>query len=244
MNTFSKRFSGILIVCIGCTFFAFSDSNTQQNTPAKTSSSVQSEKKTEKSEPSASDSTSTEAVKAADDAEKGEEKKKDALYSSIQDNSLMLADGNRWYYEGFDPRGRVVFTVLYEGDKELERMTRRYESSASVYPVEQTIVAGETKEIIRYTPSGKELRIEKYGKDKKVIEKTENTYDSDDNLIVQVHTEGAVIEKTVWKFLKGTAVSQLKYRNGEKTAFIELKKGKRIVHIYKNDKEVFVTEEK
>ncbi len=167
-----------------------------------------------------------------------------ASFASIQNGGLTVADGNRWYYESFDTQGRVVFTVLYEKDREIEKITRQYASLDATHPSEQITVTASGTEKMRYTADGKTLSVEVYGKNKELIEKTENRYNKNGKLVEQIHTRDGNTEKSVWDFVRGKAVSQTKYRNDEKTAFIELHSGKRIVHIYKNDVEVFVTEER
>ena len=73
--------------------------------------------------------------------------------------------------------------------------------------------------------------------------KTENVYNSGGKLIEQTVTAGKNIDRSVWEFAGGTAVSQTKYRNGKKTAFIELNTTPHIVHLYMDGKEVYVGEE-
>ena len=80
-------------------------------------------------------------------------------------------------------------------------------------------------------------------KGKRLTSKTENVYNSGGKLIEQTITAGKNTDKSVWGVVKDKAVSQTKYRNGKKTAFIELHTEPHIVHLYIDDKEVFVGEE-
>ena len=54
---------------------------------------------------------------------------------------------------------------------------------------------------------------------------------------------GKNTDRSVWEFAGDKAVTQTKYRNGKKTAFIELHSTPHIVHLYVDDKEVYVGEE-
>lgn len=163
-------------------------------------------------------------------------------FTSIGAKTLTLAEGAKWYYKVFDDYGRPSFSVLYENDKELETVMWQY-NSLSAYPSEQTVTTGTDIKKTTYTAAGKISSIATYNKDNALLAKTENTYDSAENLITQTTTEGDVTERSEWHFIRNTAISQTKYYNGKKTAFIDLRNDKRIVHIYKDDKEVLITEE-
>lgn len=163
-------------------------------------------------------------------------------FTSIGAKTVTLAEGAKWYYKVFDDYGRPSFSVLYENDKELETVVWEYDS-LSAYPSGQTITTGTDTKKTTYTAAGKISSIATYTKDNTLLTKTENTYDSADNLIAQTTTEGDVTERSEWHFVRNTVVSQTQYYNGKKTAFIDLRNNKRIVHIYKDDKEVLVTEE-
>ena len=59
----------------------------------------------------------------------------------------------------------------------------------------------------------------------------------------QTVTVGKNTDKSVWDFAGDKAVSQTKYRNGNKIAFIELHAEPHIIHLYFDGKEVFIGEE-
>ena len=86
------------------------------------------------------------------------------------------------------------------------------------------------------------MTIERY-KGKTLTSKTENVYNSDGKLIEQTITAGKNTDKSVWVFAGDKAISQTKYRNGKKTALIELGNIPHIIHLYVDDKEVYVGEE-
>ncbi|MGP1455123.1 MAG: hypothetical protein ACTTJ7_05090 [Treponema sp.] len=163
-------------------------------------------------------------------------------FTSIEAKTLTLAEGAKWYYKVFDDYGRPSFSVLYENGKELETVVWQYDS-LSAHPSEQIVTTDTDTQKTTYTAAGKISSIATYDKENTLLTKIENTYDSAENLIAQTTTEGEITERSEWRFIHDTAVSQTKYYNGKKTAFIELHNNKRIVHIYKDDKEVLVTEE-
>ncbi len=253
MSITHKRFLYCIYFCVFCSFFVFTESDKKRNRLLSGETEVTQTTVAERdNKKTVIDSGQNENTDNRPDEKKdhliekdtqSEGKNKNNGFSSIQDNTLMIADGNRWYYEAFDTNGRISFAVLYENDIELERKTCKYASDNAVYPVEQITVANNIIEKINYTPQGKTLRVEKYDQDEKLIEKTENTYNTDGNLIKQMYTKDGTVKKSVWSFAHDKVISETKYCNGEKTAFIEMHNGKRIVHLYKNDREVFVTEE-
>ena len=165
----------------------------------------------------------------------------DSTFASIHSKGLAVADGNKWYYEGFDRQGRSVFGVLYEDGTAIEKTVWTYQGAAR-YPEQKKILRKESSEIFRYNEKGKELTIERY-EGKTLASKTENVYDDADKLIEQTITAGKNIDRSVWEFVDDKAITQTKYRNGKKNAFIELHSTPHIVHLYVNDKEVYVGEE-
>jgi len=165
----------------------------------------------------------------------------DPSFASIQNTGLTVADGNKWYYESFDRQGRSAFAVLYEGDTAVEKTVWTYDGAA-LHPTQKEIFGQAGSEIIRYDDAGRELVIERY-EGSKLTSKTENVYNGGGKLIEQTVTAGKNVDKSVWDFAVDKAVSQTKYRNGKKTAFIELHSEPHIVHLYIDDKEVLVTEE-
>ena len=165
----------------------------------------------------------------------------DPTFASIQNTGLTVADGNRWYYESFDRQGRQAFAVLYEDGRALEQIVWTYQDTAR-YPAKKQIFREKTSDTIFYDEAGRELVIEQY-KGKRLTSKTENVYNSGGKLTEQTVTAGKNTDKSVWDIVKDKAVSQTKYRNGKKTAFIELHTEPHIVHLYVDDKEVFVGEE-
>ena len=165
----------------------------------------------------------------------------DLTFASIHNKGLTVADGNKWYYENFDRQGRPSFAVLYENGTALEKTEWQYKGNTR-HPAQKRIVRPADSEIFRYDEEGRELSIELYT-GKTLTSKTENVYNGGGKLIEQTVTAGKNIERSVWEFSEGTAVSQTKYRNGKKTAFIELDTTPHIVHLYMDDKEVYVGEE-
>ena len=174
---------------------------------------------------------------AADTDEKSGETA-DLTFASIHNKGLTVADGNKWYYENFDRQGRPSFAVLYENGTALEKTEWQYKGNTR-HPAQKRIVRPADSEIFRYDEEGRELSIELYT-GKTLTSKTENVYNGGGKLIEQTVTAGKNIERSVWEFSEGTAVSQTKYRNGKKTAFIELDTTPHIVHLYMDDKEVYV----
>ena len=174
---------------------------------------------------------------AADTDEKSGETA-DLTFASIHSKGLTVADGNKWYYENFDRQGRPSFAVLYENGTALEKTEWQYKGNTR-HPAQKRIVRPADSEIFRYDEEGRELSIELYTGET-LTSKTENVYNGGGKLIEQTVTAGKNIERSVWEFSKGTAVSQTKYRNGKKTAFIELDTTPHIVHLYMDDKEVYV----
>lgn len=165
----------------------------------------------------------------------------DSTFASIHSKGLAVADGNKWYYEGFDRQGRSAFGVLYEDGTAIEKTVWTYQGAAR-YPEQKKILRKESSEIFRYNEKGKELIIERY-EGKTLASKTENVYNAADKLIEQTITAGKNIDRSVWEFVGDKAITQTKYRNGKKTAFIELHNTPHIVHLYIDDKEVYVGEE-
>ena len=165
----------------------------------------------------------------------------DSTFASIHSKGLAVADGNKWYYEGFDRQGRSAFGVLYEDGAAIEKTVWTYQGAAR-YPEQKKILRKESSEIFRYNEKGKELTVERY-EGKTLASKTENVYNAADKLIEQTITAGKNTDRSVWEFVGDKAVTQTKYRNGKKTAFIELHSTPHIVHLYVDDKEVYVGEE-
>ena len=131
--------------------------------------------------------------------------------------------------------------VLYEGGSEVERTVWTYQDAAR-YPVQKKTSRAAAVEVIRYDEQGRVLVVECY-EEKKLISKTENIYTSGGKLMEQTVTVGKNTDKSVWDFAGDKAVSQTKYRNGNKIAFIELHTEPHIIHLYFDGKEVFVGEE-
>ena len=165
----------------------------------------------------------------------------DSTFASIHSKGLAVADGKKWYYEGFDRQGRSAVGVLYEDGTAIEKTVWTYQGAAR-YPEQKKILRKESSEIFRYNEKGKELIIERY-EGKTLASKTENVYNAADKLIEQTITAGKNIDRSVWEFVGDKAITQTKYRNGKKTAFIELHNTPHIVHLYIDDKEVYVGEE-
>lgn len=188
------------------------------------------------------DGTASPAEKDEKDGQKAERgAPADVAFASIHSKGLTVADGNRWYYESFDRQGRASFAMLYEDGTAIEKTVWTYQGAAR-YPEQKKILRKESSEIFRYNEQGKELTIERY-EDKTLVSKTENVYNDADKLIEQTITSGKNTDRSVWKFVEDKVVSQTKYRNGKKTALIELHSTPHIVHLYVDDKEVYVGEE-
>lgn len=185
------------------------------------------------------DGTTASAVKDEKKDESGESA--DVAFASIHSKGLTVADGNRWYYETFDRQGRSTFAVLYEDGTAIEKTEWAYKGKTR-HPTKKQIFRADGSETFRYNEQGKELTIERY-KGKTLTSKTENVYNSDGKLIEQTITAGKNTDKSVWVFAGDKAVSQTKYRNGKKTALIELGNIPHIIHLYVDDKEVYVGEE-
>ena len=164
----------------------------------------------------------------------------DPTFASIHSKGLTVADGNKWYYEGFDRQGRSSFAVLYEDGTVIEKTEWAYKG-ATRYPVQKKILRADGSETFRYDEAGRELSVERY-EGKTLASKTENLYNGDGELIEQTITAGKNTDRSVWEFAGDKAVTQTKYRNGKKTAFIELHSTPHIVHLYVDDKEVYVGE--
>lgn len=177
-------------------------------------------------------------------ASKKEAEKDDAsdlTFASIHTKGLTVADGNKWYYENFDRQGRASFAVLYEDGTAIEKTVWTYQGSARS-PVQKEILRNGKLEIFRYDEEGRELTAERY-EGKTLTFKRENSYTEFGKLLEQTITEGKNTDRSVWEFVDDKAVAQTKYRNGKKTAFIELHDTPHIVHLYVDDKEVYVGEE-
>lgn len=165
----------------------------------------------------------------------------DSVFSSIHSKGLIVADGNKWYYENFDRHGRPSFAVLYEAGKAVEKTEWFYKEKAH-YPFKKKILKDAESEIFTYDAAGKLIRTERYEK-KKLISREENTYTDTGKLKERTITKGKDREQSVWEFAGDKPVSETKYRNGEKIAFIELHSTPHIVHLYVDGKEVYVGEE-
>ena len=194
------------------------------------------DKKTADAASSAKDKQGKEAA-----ANKTDTNKADSAFASIHNKGLTVAEGNRWYYESFDRHGRPAFAVLYENGTAIEKTVWMYNDTARS-PAQKKILRTESSEIFRYDSEGRALVIEHY-KGEDLTSKTENVYNNGGKLIEQTVTIGKTADKSVWEFAGDKAISQTKYRNGTKTAFIELHNDPHIVHLYVDDKEVFVGEE-
>lgn len=165
----------------------------------------------------------------------------DTTFASINNKGLTVADGNKWYYEGFDRLGRASFAVLCEDGTVVEKTVWTYKDTAR-HPLQKKIYRAASSEIFSYDADGKELVIEQYEGTTLTV-KTENVYNGSGKLIEQTITMGKNVDKQVWEFAGDTAVTQTKFRNGKKTAFIELHSDPHIVHLYVDEKEVFVGEQ-
>jgi len=131
--------------------------------------------------------------------------------------------------------------VLYEDGTAIENTVWTYQGSARS-PVQKEILRNGKSEIFRYDEEGRELTAERY-EGKTLTFKRENSYTEFGKLLEQTITEGKNTDRSVWEFVDDKAVAQTKYRNGKKTAFIELHDTPHIVHLYVDDKEVYVGEE-
>lgn len=190
------------------------------------------------------DGVGEDGKESPDEPKKNDEvKTPEVSFASIQNKGLTVAEGNKWYYENFDRLGRSAFAVVYEKDVEIEKTVWSYHGE-SRHPSEKNTYHTDGRETVRYDEAGRTLLIETYNKKGKLLSTTENTYNDKGKLIMQLVTAGKNTDKSVWDFVGDKAVSQTKYRNGKKTAFIELHSATRIVHLYVDDKEVLVTEEK
>ena len=186
--------------------------------------------------------TASSAEKDEKDGQKAESNEPaDMTFASIHSKGLTVADGDRWYYESFDRQGRSSFAVLYEGGTAIEKTVWTYKDP-SRYPTQKKILRVGELRIFRYDKDGRELSIERY-EGKTLVSKTENVYNRAGKLIEQTITTVKNIDKSVWEFAGDKAVTQTKYRNGKKIAFIELHNTPHIVHLYVDDKEVYVGEE-
>lgn len=165
----------------------------------------------------------------------------DVSFASIHSKGLTVADGNKWYYESFDRQGRSSFAVLYNDGTAVEKTEWAYKGRAR-HPTKKKILRTDSSEIFCYDDDGRELSIEQY-EQKTLTSKTENIYNGGGKLIEQTITAGKNIDKLVWEFDGDKAISQTKYRNGKKTALIELDNTPHIIHLYIDDKEVYVGEE-
>jgi len=203
---------------------------------------TQAEKVSAETAKSAATNSETASPAAGTGGKKGENGEPvDSTFASIHSKGLAVADGNKWYYESFDRQGRSAFGVLYEDGAAIEKTVWTYQGAAR-YPEQKKILRKESSEIFRYNEKGKELTVERY-EGKTLASKTENVYNAADKLIEQTITAGKNTDRSVWEFVGDKAVTQTKYRNGKKTAFIELHSTPHIVHLYVNDKEVYVGEE-
>lgn len=220
----------------------------EQGSDGSGSSPAANEKQARAPEPGTKAADGQEQASRSEQSGKAEEPedgaKKDAgdpTFASIQNTGLTVADGKKWYYESFDRFGRQVFAVLYEDGNIIEQIVWTY-TDAARYPAKKQVFHAETSDIVLYDDAGRELVIEQR-KGKRLTSKTENVYNSGGKLIEQTITAGKNTDKSVWGVVKDKAVSLTKYRNGKKTAFIELHTEPHIVHLYIDDKEVFVGEE-
>lgn len=186
------------------------------------------------------DSGTTSPAAGTDEKKAGSDEPVDVTFASIHSKGLTVADGNKWYYEGFDRQGRSSFAVLYEDSTVIEKTEWAYKG-ATRYPVQKKILRADGSETFRYDEAGRELSVERY-EGKTLASKTENLYNGDGELIEQTITAGKNTDRSVWEFAGDKAVSQTKYRNGKKNAFIELHTTPHIVHLYVDDKEVYVGE--
>lgn len=187
------------------------------------------------------DSGSATPAVGTDGKETESGKAADVSFASIHSKGLTVADGNKWYYESFDRQGRSSFAVLYNDGTAVEKTEWAYKGRAR-HPTKKKILRTDSSEIFCYDDDGRELSIEQY-EQKTLTSKTENIYNGGGKLIEQTITAGKNIDKSVWEFDGDKAISQTKYRNGKKTALIELDNTPHIIHLYIDDKEVYVGEE-
>ena len=130
-------------------------------------------KKEASAEAAKSDSTNSGTASPTADAKEKETESNedtDSTFASIHSKGLAVADGNKWYYEGFDRQGRSAFGVLYEDGAAIEKTVWTYQGAAR-YPEQKKILRKESSEIFRYNEKGKELSIERY-EGKNLISKT------------------------------------------------------------------------
>lgn len=165
----------------------------------------------------------------------------DSDFSSITSKSLVIAEGNKWYYKNFDRRGRPSFAVLYDAGEAIEKTEWVYTGSART-PSQKKIIRAATLEISRYDEAGRETSIEHY-EGKTRVSKVEKVYTVDGKLKERTITKGKTIDRSVWEFTDGKAITETKYRNGKKNAFIELHTTPHIVHLYVDGREVYVGEQ-
>ena len=175
------------------------------------------------------------------DKETESNKPADLTFASIHSKGLTVAEGNKWYYETFDRQGRSSFAVLYEDGTAVEKTEWVYKGTTR-YPSQKKILRMGGSETFNYDEAGRELSVERY-EGKTLMSKTENIYNGEGKLIEQTTTAGKNTDKLVWEFAKDKAVAQTTYRNGKKTSFIELHHTPHILHLYVDDKEVYVGEE-
>ena len=209
--------------------------------PVSPSDEAEKEGSAEDSKSGTTNSGTTSPAAGTDEKKAGSDEPVDVTFASIHSKGLTVADGNKWYYETFDRQGRSSFAVLYEDGTAIEKTVWTYKNS-SRYPTQKKILrAGESK-IFRFDEDGRELSIERY-EGKTLVFKTENVYNHVGKLIEQTITALKNTDRSVWEFVGDKAVTQTKYRNGKKIAFIELHSTPHIVHLYVDDKEVYVGEE-
>ena len=235
-----KRFASCLLVLV-CAFCLSPLGDAETTSPASAENVEASVHTKETSEEAAKSDDAALSTTGADGKESGSGETADVTFASIHSKGLTVADGNKWYYESFDRQGRSSFAVLYEDGTAVERTQWVYEGTTR-YPVKKKILRAEESEVFRYDENGRELSIERYER-KILVSKTENIYNGDGKLVEQTITAGKNIDRSVWEFVGDKAVSQTKYRNGKKNAFIELHNTPHIVHLYVDDKEVYVGEE-
>ena len=235
-----KRLASCLLVLV-CAFCLSPLGDAETTSPAPAENIEASVHTKETPEEAAKSDDAALSTTGADGKESGSGETADVTFASIHSKGLTVADGNKWYYENFDRQGRSSFAVLYEDGTAVERTQWVYEGTTR-YPVKKKILRAEESEVFRYDEDGRELSIERYER-KILVSKTENIYNGDGKLVEQTITAGKNIDRLVWEFVGDKAVSQTKYRNGKKNAFIELHNTPHIVHLYVDDKEVYVGEE-
>ena len=212
-----KRVASCLLVLV-CAFCLSPLGDAETTSPASAENIEASVHTKETPEDAAKSNDAALSTTGADGKESGSGETTDVTFASIHSKGLTVADGTavertQWVYEG----------------------TTRY-------PVKKKILRAEESEVFRYDEDGRELSIERYER-KILVSKTENIYNGDGKLVEQTITAGKNIDRSVWEFVGDKAVSQTKYRNGKKNAFIELHNTPHIVHLYVDDKEVYVGEE-